>query len=227
MALGTIVDSISNARTLVLAHTAAVAAGEIIVSNGLALIAVAAKDANVAGVYVYMGKVSMPKAAPLVINVGDKVYFDGSANNITKTAAGNTQCGICIEGAASAATEVVIFLWPDNDAITTAEIANDAVTTAKILDANVTLAKLAAGIKPTHICIAAGEFTTAGGDAAESITVAGLVATDRVVASLAQVGSTPRTILTAIAGTGAIAVTMSGDPSTDHKINYACFRAVA
>jgi hypothetical protein len=192
-----------------------------------------------------------------VINVGDKVYFDASAAKVTKTTSGNTQCGFCLEAAGSTDTEVLIFLWPDADAIVAGEIADgavttgklddaavttvkitdanvtaaklaaDAVETAKIKNANVTLAKLAAGIAPSHICIGAGEFTTAGGDANESISVAGLVSTDRVIVSLSQKGSTPRTILTAAAGTGTIAVVMSDDPSTDHKITYACFRAVA
>ena len=51
----------------------------------------------------------------------------------------------------------------------------------------------------------AGKFTTAGGDANEQISVAGVVAgTDIVVVSLQDKGATPRTILTAKPGTNVI-----------------------
>lgn len=73
-------------------------------------------------------------------------------------------------------------------------------------------------------CVACGTFTTAGGDANESITVSGVVSTDIVVVTLKTAGATPRTITTASAGTNAIAVVMSGDPSTDHVLQYAVFR---
>jgi hypothetical protein len=78
----------------------------------------------------------------------------------------------------------------------------------------------------SHKVIACGDFTTAGGDANESITVSGLTSSDFVVVSLKTKGATPRTILTASPGTDAIAVVMSGDPSTDHVITYVALRAL-
>ena len=77
------------------------------------------------------------------------------------------------------------------------------------------------------IVMFAGEFTTAGGDANETITVTGALATDLVHATLHTVGGTPRTILTARANTNAIDVVMSGDPSTDHVLTYTVLRAAA
>jgi hypothetical protein len=111
--------------------------------------------------------------------------------------------------------------------VTAAKLASDAVTTAKILAANVTLAKLAAGITPSHVVKYAGRFTTAGGDASESISVAGVVATDQVVVSVHTAGGTPRSVVAAAAGTDAIDVTMSGDPSTDHVLTYMVLRAAS
>lgn len=73
--------------------------------------------------------------------------------------------------------------------------------------------------------IATGLFTTVGGDATESITVAGAVATDTVQVTINTSGSTPRTVTSAIATTDAITVTMSDDPSSDHVLNYTVFRA--
>ena len=80
---------------------------------------------------------------------------------------------------------------------------------------------------PSHIIVAAGEFTTAGGDANETITVSGALATDIVHVTLHTKGATPRTILTASSSAGQIDVVMSGDPSTDHVLSYSVLRAVA
>lgn len=83
----------------------------------------------------------------------------------------------------------------------------------------------AAAATGSHEVFAAGEFTTAGGDASEAITVAGALATDLALVTLKTAGSTPRTILTAASAAGQINVTMSGDPSTDHVLTYMLLRA--
>lgn len=77
------------------------------------------------------------------------------------------------------------------------------------------------------VVFAAGEFTTAGGDADETITVSGLLATDIVLVTLHTAGATPRTIIDASASAGQIDVDMSGDPSTDHVLSYVALRASA
>lgn len=101
--------------------------------------------------------------------------------------------------------------------ITSAEIADDAIS-AEHLDS---------GILPSHIVVYAGEFTTAGGDTDETISVSGVVATDLVHVTLHTAGSTPVTIVDASAGTDQIDVDMSADPSTDHVLTYSVLRAVA
>lgn len=92
---------------------------------------------------------------------------------------------------------------------------------------SITLAELSSGIAPSHVVKYAGTFTTLGGDASESITVAGALATDIVCVTVKTAGATPRSIAAAAAGTNAIAVTMSGDPSTDHVLQYVVLRAAS
>ena len=72
--------------------------------------------------------------------------------------------------------------------------------------------------------IEVGEFTTLGGDATESIPLTDVLAGDIVFVTLHTAGSTPRTITSAVAVAGAITVTMSGDPSTDHVLSYLVVR---
>lgn len=74
------------------------------------------------------------------------------------------------------------------------------------------------------IVIAEGTHTTAGGDATESITVTGAVATDKALVYVSTVGSTPRTVSAYTCASDAITVTMSGDPSTDHVLTYMVWR---
>lgn len=203
MAVGKLVDVIPNLRTIKYAHGSAVTLGEVIVNNGAVLIAVNAAAISTNNVYVYEGKVEMPKKASLAINEHDKVYWDDTAKEINKTPAGNTMCGYCVEKAAAADSTVVIYLEPKLDVIA------------------------AGGVTQTHIVIAAGSFTTAGGDANETITIAGLLATDIVNVTVNDRGSTPVTIAEAQAAAGQIDVVMSADPSTDHILDYMVVRAVS
>lgn len=101
------------------------------------------------------------------------------------------------------------------------------LSSSQIAAGAVTLAKLASGIAPSHVVKFAGTFTTAGGDAAEAITVTGAAATDIVQVTVKTAGGTPRSIVAAAAATNAINVTMSGDPSTDHVLQYVVLRAAA
>lgn len=86
-------------------------------------------------------------------------------------------------------------------------------------------AQLSTGITYSHRVIAAGAFTTAGGDANEAITITGALSTDIAVVVLKTAGATPRTILTSAAAAGQINVVLSGDPSTDHVLSYVLLRA--
>lgn len=102
-------DSIENVRTIKYTHSAAVVAGDIIVVNGNILIAVNDTAINTEGVYIYQGKVEMPKNNSTAFSVLDRMYYDSTANELTKTVT-DIPCGYCMEGAASSATVATIFL---------------------------------------------------------------------------------------------------------------------
>lgn len=86
-----------------------IAAGEIVIIGGT-LIGVAERaiangavgSVSVEGVY------EVAKEAPLVISLGDIVYFVAANNNVNKTSSGNTKLGICVVAAASADTTVKV-----------------------------------------------------------------------------------------------------------------------
>lgn len=101
------------------------------------------------------------------------------------------------------------------------------LTGAGIADDAVSLEHLDSGIEYTHRVFAAGEFTTVGGDATESITVAGALATDLAFVVLKTPGVSPETIISSAAGIGAITVVFSADPSTDHVVTYQLLRAAS
>lgn len=56
------------------------------------------------------GIFTIPKAAPLAIVVGDKLYWDDTNKVLNKTASGNTFAGFAASVAASAATTVNVKL---------------------------------------------------------------------------------------------------------------------
>lgn len=111
--------------------------------------------------------------------------------------------------------------------VTTTTINADAVTNAKIADDAVSIENIDSGAKPIYLTVGAGIFSTLGGDANESITVTGCVGTDTAVVWVQKAGGTPRTVDTITPGTGSVAVVMSGDPSTDHKLGWLVIRAAS
>lgn len=119
------------------------------------------------------------------------------------------------------------YQQPVIDKLEELEADQDTINTAEIADGAVTLAKIAAAAKPIYHVVAMGLFTTAGGDANESITAAGVLGTDTALVWVQKAGGTPRTVDTITPGTGSIAVVMSGDPSTDHKLGWIVVRAAA
>jgi hypothetical protein len=74
--------------------------------------------------------------------------------------------------------------------------------------------------------IASGRFTTLGGDANESIPATGVAVGDAVIVTVSVNGGTPRTVTTAVAAANAINVVLSGDPGTDHILNWCAIRSV-
>lgn len=103
----------------------------------------------------------------------------------------------------------------------------DAITNAKLADDAVSLENLDSGITPSHIVVFAGQHTTAGGDANESATVTGALATDIAIASIEDDGTNNVTLLQTAAAANAVNFTMSADPSTDCIINYMVLRAAS
>lgn len=204
-------DALNLIRTIPYTHSSATVKDTVYLLNGRPMLALESKDANVENIFLVSGLIEYDKATGAAWVAGDTLYWDNSAGNFTKTSTSNTPAGIAAEAAGSSATTGIVLL----------------IAEFPVPDASITLAKLATGIAPSHKVFAAGVFTTAGGDANEAIAITGLLTTDIVVVSLAQAGSTPRTITTAIAASGQINVVMSGDPSTDHKINYVVLRAAA
>lgn len=104
-------------------------------------------------------------------------------------------------------------------------IDTDVATGLKGVYENIGTTTSASFIKPSHRVVAAGQHTTAGGDAAESATVAGVVATDIAIASIEDNGTNNVTLLQTAAGAGKVDFTLSADPSTDAIINYMVLRA--
>ena len=74
-----------------------------------------------------------------------------------------------------------------------------------------------------RVAKAAGTFTTVGGDASETITLSGLLATDVCIVTVKTQGAGPQTILAASCSAGQIDVTMSGDPAADHVLQYVVY----
>lgn len=77
----------------------------------------------------------------------------------------------------------------------------------------------------SHKIFAAGTQATSAGSPSQTITVAGALSSDIVMVTLKTAGATPRTVLTASAAAGQINVVMSGDPSTDHVLQYQVIRS--
>jgi hypothetical protein len=138
-----------------------------------------------------------------------KRVYASDDTTVSTTQGANEQCVGMIVGIISATECWVLLMVKD------------------VLGALIGLAELEDGIKPSHVVKFSGEFTTVGGDANETITVTGALATDIVLVNLHTVGATPRTILTASASADQIDVVMSGDPSTDHVLSYVVLRAAA
>lgn len=89
----------------------------------------------------------------------------------------------------------------------------------------VTLAKLDSGVAPSHVVKFAGKYITLGGSATEAQTLAGVAATDIVIATMQDATGTPRTLLTSKPTTNTITYIFSGDPSTTHTVSYTVYRA--
>jgi len=158
-------------------------------------------------------------------DVGSLVYASDD-QTITKTDSGDLQLvGRIVQYVSS--TNVYVELM-SSASILGDVIEADEVTLAenKILIGNASGVAEASSDEISHYVVFAGEFTTAGGDAAEVITVTGALATDLAFVQLKTEGASPVTVDAAAAATDAINVTMSADPSNDHVLVYQVLRAI-
>lgn len=102
----------------------------------------------------------------------------------------------------------------------------DMTTSGTIIRSNGSTAVAVAG--PSHIIRFAGQPTTAGGAAAEAITVTGaLAASDYAFVQMVDDGTNNTTIVNAVVTDDTLTVTFSGDPGADAVINYQIIRAIA
>lgn len=67
-------------------------------------------------VLVLEGIWTLPKEAPLVINLGDRLFWDNTNKRLTKTATSNLAVGVATVAAVSAATTVTVRLAPSTPA---------------------------------------------------------------------------------------------------------------
>ncbi len=170
-----------------------------------------AADVAVSGVIALDNAGATTFAAGAVVNADVNAAAAIAYAKLATLASGN----ILVGSAGGVATSVVM----SGDATI---IASGAVA---IGAAKVTKAMLAATVRPAYMVVYAGTFTTAGGDATESITAAGTLNTDLAFVQMRTQGVGVRTILSAVTAADAITVVLSGDPSTDHVICWQVLRA--
>lgn len=105
-----IIEGVKETKTLLYAHPAAVDAGDVIVKNGMVLIAVNDADADETNVWMFAGRAALPKAtgAGSGIDAPARVYYDADANVITTTPGDNAPAGVCIESADTDDDEAII-----------------------------------------------------------------------------------------------------------------------
>lgn len=92
-------------------HGAATTAGTPILVNSRLCVPVNTELINVENLFADDVKVlEIDKEAALVASGGDIAYWDDVAQKVTKTALGNTKCGMFVEDAAAADTVAYIHL---------------------------------------------------------------------------------------------------------------------
>jgi predicted RecA/RadA family phage recombinase len=135
------------------------AAGEVIVignvvgffvapcggANKVAAAALIGKRLDSQGTFILSAEqVRIAKPNDLQIDQGDRVYWDAEDNQVNKTAAGNTYCGICIKNAAATDTTVDVFF--EGASTADAELASDLASTTNAKGASLVAIEDAAGL---------------------------------------------------------------------------------
>ncbi len=107
-----IIEGIKEVKTLRYEHGSAVEAGDVIVEEGIALIAVNDAGANVENVYAFSCRAAFPKdtGGAEGIDAPKKVFWSGTV--ATETSDSNTPLGIAIEDAGDDDAEVIVDMDP-------------------------------------------------------------------------------------------------------------------
>lgn len=106
--------------------------------------------------------------------------------------------------------------------------ASNTITTAMIQNAAITLAKLAAGITPSHVAKFGGKITWSGSGATLATTVAGVLSTDIVEATIQGAPTQAAYLKSAAPTTDTVTLVLSAaNTSNDAVIAYTVFRAAA
>lgn len=100
--------------------------------------------------------------------------------------------------------------------------------TGTVAGNSVTLAMLTAGITPSHVVKYAGKVTWTGSGASKAATIAGVVSTDVVVASIQTVPTQAAYLVSAAPTTDTVTFVLSAaNTSNDAVISYQVLRAAA
>ncbi|MCP4259096.1 MAG: DUF2190 family protein [Planctomycetes bacterium] len=188
MAKATGYDSLRDHKTLKLAHSAAVAPGDIIVSNNRVLIAINETAISVDNAYVYHGGVNLPKkTATAFTALIDRVYWDESANEITDVAIGNIPCGYCARDALAADTTIRIFLDQNVTNIVAVAVTVSAASATGSSSADTSLiGGTIIGILPTGNQDQFVDNVTIAGDGAVTVTLAANATADNTFNVMVQ-----------------------------------------
>lgn len=107
---------IQEGKTLTITNGAtAIESGDAVVVGGKLYVAKADIAANVDGELLCEGVVELAKVSGTAFSIGDKLFWDASALNLTKVATGNAPAGVCWEAAGSSAVLAKVKLGDMGD----------------------------------------------------------------------------------------------------------------
>lgn len=98
--------------THVVPNATTIAAGDVVVIGNLTGVALLAGTAGQEIEVMVEGVFRLPKDSPLVINQGDRLFWNTTDKEVTKTAT-DRPLGLAVRGALSAATVVDVALYDD------------------------------------------------------------------------------------------------------------------
>lgn len=192
-------DDLCMVRTIKYTHSSATTVDTIYYLNGHVLLAQNSALANAANIFVLAGLIEYTKVSTEVWTAGQKIYWDDTNTTFTNVrAVGCILAGYASEPAANPSATGLIVLDP----------------------------AMKAASNPAASIIAAG-LSAAENDADASvvITVAGVVATDVVTATVSAAAAAVY-VTKAVCTANTITVTLSGNGGAGTVVNYQVSRAV-